>query len=161
MSKVNPGKNKGVGVQPKESPYVQDFPEGLQSLPSRTYPDSNLKRRISGSNRVKIRSKSGPNQVRGEGFRKGRVQRGRFGWEGSVAPRESLDRTGSSRIHGGVCALALQKVRIYTLWSQCGALSAIRGGPPREYIFALRDGLRALITSEKSISKESCVKTSS
>ena len=45
----------------------------------------------SGPNRVKSRSKSGPDQVRGEGFGGGRVQRGRSGWEGSVAPPESLD----------------------------------------------------------------------
>ena len=40
---------------------------------------------------VRIRSKSGPNQVRGERFGGGRVQRGRSGWEGSVAPPESLE----------------------------------------------------------------------
>ena len=48
---------------------------------------------FSGPNQVKIRSDSGPNQVWGEGFRGGRVQRGRSGWEGSVAPPESLDTT--------------------------------------------------------------------
>ena len=55
------------------------------------WPDSDLKTVFSGPNPVKIRSKSGPNQVRGEGFRAGRVQRGRSGWEGSEAPRESLE----------------------------------------------------------------------
>ena len=40
--------------------------------------------------RVKIRSKSRPNQVQEEGFGGGRVQRGRSGWEGSVDPLESL-----------------------------------------------------------------------
>ena len=34
--------------------------------------------------------KSGPNQVRGEGFGGGQGQRGRSGWEGSVAPRKVL-----------------------------------------------------------------------
>ena len=36
-------------------------------------------------------SKSGLNWVRNEGFGGGRVQRGRSGWEGSAAPRESLE----------------------------------------------------------------------
>ena len=45
---------------------------------------------ISGPNRVKIRSESGLNQVWREGFGGGRVQRGRSGWEGSVAPRKVL-----------------------------------------------------------------------
>ena len=91
--------------------------EELQSLPSRTYalrnppprtefgPDFDLiltrfgpEKAALGPNRVKIRSKLGQNQVKigsssvpGEGFGGGRGQRGRSGWEGSVAPPESLD----------------------------------------------------------------------
>ena len=44
----------------------------------------------SGHNQVKIRSKSGP----GGGFGGGWIQRGRSGWEGSVALPESLDCRG-------------------------------------------------------------------
>ena len=44
-----------------------------------------------GGFQVRIRSKSaGPDQIRGEGFGGGRVQRGRSGWERSVAPRKVL-----------------------------------------------------------------------
>ena len=76
--------------------YGQDFPEELQN------PDSDPKFSFSGPNWVKIRSKSGLNQVLGEGFRGGRVQRGRSGWEGSVAPRKVLtlwDVIGSVHSH--------------------------------------------------------------
>ena len=66
---------------------------------TRSRPDLDLKRRISSPNRVEIGSKSGPNQVRGVGFGGGRVQRGRSGWEGSVAPPESLDSRCRNRAH--------------------------------------------------------------
>ena len=43
---------------------------------------------------ARIRSKSGPNQVWGEGFGGGRVQRRRSGWKASVAPRKVLNILG-------------------------------------------------------------------
>ena len=53
-------------------------------------PKSAFFRSESGQNQVKIGSESGPNQVRGGGS-DGVGSRGRSGWEGSVAPLESLD----------------------------------------------------------------------
>ena len=46
--------------------------------------------RFSGPNRLEIRSKSGANQVRGEGFGGDRCWRGRSGWEGLCSSSESL-----------------------------------------------------------------------
>ena len=65
---------------------------------SRFGPDIRLFRSALGQNQVKIGSESGP----GRGFGGGRVQRGRSGWEGSVAPRKVLTVHHLQESHGFV-----------------------------------------------------------
>ena len=95
--------------------YSQDFPRSYRAFPAgptpldptpseplppdlvrtRFWPDFGPIRTWNPPFRVRIGSKSGPNWVQirsgGKEFGGGRVQRGRSGWEGSVAPPETLD----------------------------------------------------------------------
>ena len=71
-----------------------------QGIPKKKGKEGEGKSAFSGPNRVKIRSESGPNQVWGEGFGGGRVQRGRSGLEASVAPRKVLTLSASSDLFG-------------------------------------------------------------
>ena len=119
--------------------YSQDFPEELQSLPSRTYPSAPdpLRTPPPGPDsdpiltwfwpdsdpkfRVKIRSKSGPNQVRGKGSGGGRVQRGRSGWRGSVAPRNAsrFIEFQTKVAHFCFCLVRIKMPLITALWCRC------------------------------------------